>query len=77
MIPYVASRTHDNRMLSNLPDAIRNTKKSVVNTAELRQTFPLRENALRHVVEGDAATLVRWPPSVTGMRLFIHAEIKN
>ena len=40
---YVAARTHNNRMVSNLPDAIRNTKK----------IFPLRENTLRHVVEGD------------------------
>ena len=25
----------------------------MVNTAELKQIFPLRENMLRHVVEGD------------------------
>ena len=27
MTPYVAPRTHNHRMVSNLPDAIRNTKK--------------------------------------------------
>ena len=36
-------------------------KKSTVNTAELRQIFPLRENTLRHVVEGDG----RYPRAMT------------
>ena len=42
-------------MLSEIP------RKSTVNTAELRQIFPLRENTLRHVVEGDG----RYPHSMT------------
>ena len=33
----------------------------MVNTAELRQIFPLRENTLRHVVEGDG----RYPRAMT------------
>ena len=33
----------------------------MVNTAELRQIFPLRENTLRHVVEGDG----RYPLAMT------------
>ena len=33
----------------------------MVNTAELRQIFPLRENTLRHVVEGDG----RYPRATT------------
>ena len=36
-------------------------RKSMVNTAELRQIFPLRENTLRHVVEGDG----RYPRAMT------------
>ena len=61
MTPYVAPRTHNKIMVSNLPGAIRNTKKSTVDTAELRQIFPLRENTLRHVVEGDG----RYPRAMT------------
>ena len=34
----------------------------MVNTAELRQIFPLRENTLRHVVEGDGR---RYPRAMT------------
>ena len=33
----------------------------MVNTAELRQIFPLRGNTLRHVVEGDG----RYPRAMT------------
>ena len=33
----------------------------MVNTAEVRQMFPLRENTLRHVVEGDG----RYPRAMT------------
>ena len=33
----------------------------MVNTAELRQIFPLRENTLHHVVEGDG----RYPRAMT------------
>ena len=33
----------------------------MVNTAELRQIFPLRVNTLRHVVEGDG----RYPRAMT------------
>ena len=33
----------------------------MVNTAELRLIFPLRENTLRHVVEGDG----RYPRAMT------------
>ena len=33
----------------------------MVNTAELRQIFPLRENTPRHVVEGDG----RYPRAMT------------
>ena len=36
-------------------------RKSMVNTAELRQIFPLRKNTLRHVVEGDG----RYPRAMT------------
>ena len=36
-------------------------RKSMVNTAELRQIFPQRENTLRHVVEGDG----RFPRAMT------------
>ena len=36
-------------------------RKSMVNTAELRQIFPLRENTIRHVVEGDG----RYPRAMT------------
>ena len=36
-------------------------RKSMVYTAELRQIFPLRENTLRHVVEGDG----RYPRVMT------------
>ena len=64
MTPYVAPRTHNKRMVSNLPDAIRNTKKIRIKAnlpaelrqifpAELRQIFPLFENTLRHIVEGN------------------------
>ena len=42
-------------MLSEMP------RKSLVNTAELRQIFPLRENTLRHIVEGDG----RYPRAMT------------
>ena len=42
-------------MLSEIP------RKSIVNTAESRQIFPLRENTLRHVVEGDG----RYPRAMT------------
>ena len=42
-------------MLSEIP------RKSMVNTAELRQIFPLRGNTLRHVVEGDG----RYPRAMT------------
>ena len=37
----------------------------MVNTAELRQIFPLRENTLRHVVEGDG----RYPRAMTPSEL--------
>ena len=37
------------------------SRKSMVNTAELRQIFPLRVNTLRHVVEGDG----RYPRAMT------------
>ena len=43
------------RMLSEIP------RKSMVNTAELRQIFPLRENTFRHIVEGDG----RYPRAMT------------
>ena len=33
----------------------------MVNTTELRQIFPLRENTFRHVVEGDG----RYPRAMT------------
>ena len=33
----------------------------MVNTAELRKIFPLHENTLRHVVEGDG----RYPRAIT------------
>ena len=33
----------------------------MVNTSKLRQIFPLRENTLRHVVEGDG----RYPRALT------------
>ena len=36
-------------------------RKSMVNTAELIQIFPLRKNTLRHVVEGDG----RYPRAMT------------
>ena len=42
-------------MLSEIP------RKSIVNIAESRQIFPLRENTLRHVVEGDG----RYPRAMT------------
>ena len=42
-------------MLSEIP------RKSIVNTAESRQIFPLCENTLRHVVEGDG----RYPRAMT------------
>ena len=42
-------------MLSEIP------RRYMVNTAELRQIFPLRENTLRHVVEGDG----RYPRAMT------------
>ena len=61
MTAYVAPWTHNDRMVSNLPNAIKNTEKSMVYTAELRQTFPLRENPLRHAVEGDS----RYPRAMT------------
>ena len=41
-------------------------RKSMVNTAKLRQIFPLRENTLRHVVEGDG----RYPRAMTPSNLF-------
>ena len=37
------------------------SRKFTVNTAELRKIFPLRENTLRHVVEGDG----RYPRAMT------------
>ena len=37
------------------------SRKSIVNIAESRQIFPLRENTLRHVVEGDG----RYPRAMT------------
>ena len=40
----------------------------MVNTAELRQIFPLRENTLRHVVEGDG----RYPRAMTPSVLAVH-----
>ena len=42
-------------MLSEIP------RRYMVNTAELRQIFPLCENTLRHVVEGDG----RYPRAMT------------
>ena len=70
LTPHVAARTHNNRMVSNLPNAIRNTKKSMVSIAELRQIFPLRENTLRHVVEGDG----RYPRAMnpSALEAWIH-----
>ena len=41
-------------------------RKSMVNTTELRQIFPLRENTLRHVVEGDGRYPRAMTPSDTG-----------
>ena len=38
----------------------------MVNIAELRQIFPLRENTLRHVVEGDSRYPRAMTPSVVG-----------
>ena len=38
----------------------------MVNTAELRQIFPLRGNTLRHVVEGDGRYPRAMTPSVYG-----------
>ena len=41
----------------------------MVNTAELRQIFPLRGNTLRHVVEGDG----RYPRAMTpSAEQFLH-----
>ena len=40
----------------------------MVNTAELRQIFPLRGNTLRHVVEGDG----RYPRAMTPSEQVIH-----
>ena len=48
-------------------------RKSIVNTAELRQIFPLRENTLRHVVEGDG----RYPRAMTPSELTAHWSGSN
>ena len=48
-------------MLSEIP------RKSMVNTAELRQIFPLHENTFRHVVEGDG----RYPRAMTPSEICI------
>ena len=48
--------------------------KSMVNTAELRQISPLRENTLRHVVEGDG----RYPRAMTpsaGVILYLPSRL--
>ena len=47
-------------ILSEIP------RKSMVNTAELRQIFPLRGNTLRHVVESDGRYPRAMTPSVLG-----------
>ena len=42
----------------------------MVNTAELRQIFPLRGNTLRHVVEGDGRYPRAMTPSVKAVMIF-------
>ena len=65
IISHVAPRTHNNKIVSKLyPMQSEKPRKSTVNTAELRQIFPLCENTLRYVVGVTAATLVRWPPVI-------------
>ena len=44
----------------------------MVNTAELRQILPLRENTLRHVVEGDSRYPRAMTPSVVGDLLYTY-----
>ena len=45
----------------------------MVNTAELKQIFPLCEKTLRHVVV-KAVTFVRWPPVLYVEASFIHVQ---
>ena len=48
----------------------------MVNTAELRQIFPLRENTLRHVVEGDGRYPRAMTPSAHGSSLMVFIQPK-
>ena len=67
MTAYVVPSTHDNRIASNLPDAIRTTKKSMVNTVGVMQIFPLGENTLHHAVQSDGCHPHSMTPSVLAM----------
>ena len=59
MTPYVAPITRNHRMVSNLPDAIRNTKKIYGKHRRIKPNIPAAWK--HHVVEVDG----RYPRAMT------------